>query len=649
MPLLTRLITVRVAAAMALAFIMALSASRGVATPRTWTGAIDTDWFNAGNWDGGVVPDGASEAIVNAPGTVLFTSATQDGAALKLTNAGSLTVQARTLTIGAGGLTNTGALALSGGVLDTLSLVQNGTFLLSGGRLKGATITGSASRLVDFSNLAPGAHAWLEGVDLGATLSLNGAGGTLHLAGTTSASEVTFETSATGTIAFDPGFMPAAGAITVTGIGAGLLNQAEIVWTGNTALSVGSITNDGRFEVTGPSIQLALTTGDVFANNAGRSVVTANGANSAIESDTIVNEGILSYTGGATGAVHASTSIANAGVISAAGALQLDIASGGALDNSGQITVDASLVSVQASDVLNEGAISAQGVASVFVNADGSVTNQSGATLSSRDVGTLVGIFAGDAVTNEGTVAARDGGTLLAVANTIENSGTIEATGGGTVQLGAYSGSASNTGTVRIGKYSFVDVIGSGGPGTLDSTDGVVEGAGALRAHLHLEGGGLKPGDDGTTDVGETLFVGDDTAACDVTQTGGEIRFRVESDGAGGWTNDVLRVDHGRFTFTDGSAWLTDVPLTAGTVLNLIFASGGFWWDTLTVASGTTHVFYDDIAFSNGATGVFRVMDADGGGQWLQLQVAPESGAWQLGGMLATGGLWVGWRRRRRA
>ena len=92
----------------------------------TWTGAIDSDWGNAGNWDNNFVP-GSTDDILIPNGTPN---------ALNVTN----TVSVRNITINTGAtLTLTGTLNI-GGVIT-----NNGSFTAIGGRVN---MSGSSSQII---------------------------------------------------------------------------------------------------------------------------------------------------------------------------------------------------------------------------------------------------------------------------------------------------------------------------------------------------------------------------------------------------------------------------------------------------------------------------------------------------------------------
>jgi len=106
-----------------------------------WTGAIDSVWFNGGNWDGGVVPDESMPATV--PAAAMLEGPTPalsgDGAVLHLRVSDGSTIDLGTRTLAAGG--NVDVLgAVTGGTLEI-----DGTDVRIGGALPALQVDGSAS------------------------------------------------------------------------------------------------------------------------------------------------------------------------------------------------------------------------------------------------------------------------------------------------------------------------------------------------------------------------------------------------------------------------------------------------------------------------------------------------------------------------
>ncbi|HWA16175.1 MAG TPA: hypothetical protein VG817_07075, partial [Gemmatimonadales bacterium] len=129
---------------------------------RTWTGAISTDWTNAGNWNGGVPGATDSAVIVAATNSPRLTTGQTTVGALTITG-GILQVNGNALSI-ARNLTITGG-GLQMEVDDEVTVGGNATFdgadatnLLTGGEL---TIAGNFTQLASvspFSFAASGGH-----------------------------------------------------------------------------------------------------------------------------------------------------------------------------------------------------------------------------------------------------------------------------------------------------------------------------------------------------------------------------------------------------------------------------------------------------------------------------------------------------------
>lgn len=47
--------------------LIALAMPQAAFAQTAWTGAIDQDWFNAGNWNTGALPDTTDDVVVSVP------------------------------------------------------------------------------------------------------------------------------------------------------------------------------------------------------------------------------------------------------------------------------------------------------------------------------------------------------------------------------------------------------------------------------------------------------------------------------------------------------------------------------------------------------------------------------------------------------
>lgn len=149
-------------------------------TTYTWTGAVNTAWNNAGNWDNGIPANNANSIVVFNNGTTVTVTAipTQTINSLIISNNSSITLQAATtntltITPGAG---NTGIQIASGS-----SLSNTAASILS------ITTTNSA-QIIDVS----GSLTWLGG-------TFTTTGNTLNVSGTVNFSTGTYTAAASAT------------------------------------------------------------------------------------------------------------------------------------------------------------------------------------------------------------------------------------------------------------------------------------------------------------------------------------------------------------------------------------------------------------------------------------------------------------------
>jgi len=127
-------------------------------TPQTtWTGAIDHNWFNSGNWSNGV-PDSSTAAVINNGGTAQINtslpaanacSLTLDPGTVSVGSMGSLQVVTQ-IDVGGTGATQTGLLTVTGSVTAASVAVHTSGTLTGNGTLS----TTSATTI--YGTLAPG-------------------------------------------------------------------------------------------------------------------------------------------------------------------------------------------------------------------------------------------------------------------------------------------------------------------------------------------------------------------------------------------------------------------------------------------------------------------------------------------------------------
>ncbi|MGB0881278.1 MAG: hypothetical protein ACPGTO_12040, partial [Polaribacter sp.] len=83
--------------------------------PVTWTGATDTDWANAGNWNTGVVPTASENTSIPSGGNQPVINSAVSVKSFVIENGGTLTINAEKSLDITGNLTNNGTLTINNG------------------------------------------------------------------------------------------------------------------------------------------------------------------------------------------------------------------------------------------------------------------------------------------------------------------------------------------------------------------------------------------------------------------------------------------------------------------------------------------------------------------------------------------------------
>ena len=263
----------------------------------SWTGAVSSDWFNAGNWSNGV--PAANDTVLiqnnNLPNGAVAgaTGATAGGVLIGDSASGSLTIQ------------NGGSLNVS--VLTGLGTHPGGSGLV--------VVTGAGSTLtsrggLEVGSFGPGTLVVANGgtVISGGTLPTPfGGAAALGALGSTGTAIVDGTGSLWQSLEIAIGQF-GTGVLTVSNGGtvAGLLNIAQAASSTGT-LNIGAASGVGATApgvVSGPSVQFGDGTGTIVFNHSSNNYVFApviSGAGSIqIENGTTIFTGTNTYTGGTT-------------------------------------------------------------------------------------------------------------------------------------------------------------------------------------------------------------------------------------------------------------------------------------------------------------------------------------------------------------
>ncbi|MGL4512816.1 MAG: beta strand repeat-containing protein [Lacipirellulaceae bacterium] len=395
----------------------ALLALPATAQVTNWTGSVDDNWFNAGNWDNGLPNTALFSAVVGAPSPTDFNGnvtlgglSVLSGGILNVSDGDNFNFNA------AGSLGNAGAINIASNsdfqLLNTVAnegtITVNGTGSVSDLELVNETlVTGSGTILLD------GTNARISDSLSAATLFTNGLGHTIRGNGQLGANTIALANNglirgdvAGQTLVVDPaGTMTNTGTIRAEAGGILQLSGATYDNTGGTIISAG-----GQVQLVNASILGGLVTGaDIFLPDASNNT---NLANLTTEAAILVD-------------------------------VNVDLGVEGTITNNGTITLDGSGA---ASDIELQGAAATfTGSGTVFLNGVNARINDSssGTTLLTNGVGHTIrgnGQIGANTITNlvnNGLIKADVAGQTLVVdpVSTMTNTGTIRAEGGGILLL----------------------------------------------------------------------------------------------------------------------------------------------------------------------------------------------------------------------
>ena len=456
----------------------------------SWTPTTG-NWGDGGSWSCGVVPGSGDSAGINLGKTVTVNTAQQ---ITTLSNAGTINIDAFTLTLLGGGSTaNTGTINVGGASTAALQVQNNitntgGTINVANGSVInqfGTTITGGTINTTGTGALVAqnnGANL-LNGVTLNGLLDLAtntgferiGSGLTLNGAVNINQNSV---------LAFDGGAQTLGGAGTVTFGNTGGSNRLTIESGGTLTTSANTLIH-GQFGTIGGQ---AIAGGASTLNNGGTISADVAGGQITLVPTTTNNSNTLSARNGGQLVLSGAVNNLGSGHIDVIGAgsnvLQNGIAiTGGTINTSGGAT---------------------------FVASNNGANSLSGSTLN----GTL------DLATNTGFERVLNGMTLTAGSNVNINSNSVYTFDGGGAQ------SLGGSGTVTFGNTGGSNRIGIEAAGTLTVGSGIL---------VHGENGTI--GGQAITGGAATL-VNNGTISADVS--GGTITLQTNNAATTAITNNGI-------------------------------------------------------------------------------------------------------------
>jgi hypothetical protein len=584
----------------------------------TWTGAVNSDWANAGNWSPDGIPGAGSDVVINKGAPIASASI---GTVNSITDSSSLSFESAGTNTVATTLDNTGHLYVddSGG--------EGGTTLNIGG-----TLTNSGSLTIGNTTLSAPDTVAAASID-------NTASGSIHLTGS-SANQALLDVAGNagfGAAGVLSGYVRVAGdgAIEFEGGGqitslaadaqlhlngdAAFIEDSAVLGSNSALMGLASIGLGAYFELENNAA--VSTTGSLANDGHVRLDLLAGGGGSSLKvGGTLNNTGFLIFGNSSlssSDSVTASSLInSNSGVIELTGAAStqalLDVTAGGAgFGTAGTVTGIVRLTEDSAIEFLN-GQITTIGASSKLTLDGSSAFIEDSTALGSNSA--LAGLtnVAGSlylddgaslsttgALTNNGLLGMDlqfdSGGSALSVDGGLTNNGTLYiGIGAGGLSapdtLTADSLSNANTGTISLYGYethqALIDVTtGDAGFGTLGTVTGTV----ALTQDSAIE---FASGQITTIGAGgDLVLTGDNAFVEDRTALGSNSALTGLANVAGS----------GSLYVEGGAEVSTDQGLTNSGLLGVDFFTGA-GGSTLSIGGALTNTATGLLAMGNNAT-----------------------------------------------
>ncbi len=504
-----RQLTVRSGAALAGGmFGLLMAATPSTVSAQTWTGAVNSDWAEPGNWSSNAVP-GVNDvpnilfgALANQP--VITTNQTVNTTVLA---AGSLTVSATLnsivnatggrLLVTAGGRVN-GVVTVSAdgsnaGAIDSRLFTVNGGTFTNTGTLGQLNVTGtgilnlnagSVLSLTEFTEMQSGNLNVNANVTGG---SLNGTGGTVTIA---NGAVFTIDGQGGLSSTFD-GVVTGAGRLVKTGGGTLTLTGASNSFSGGVTINSGSAVQIGAGAAQGTLGTGAVTMDGLLVFNRTDTFIVSNAISGAATGDlatiaagTTILTGANTYAG-ITRILAGTLQIGNGGTTGALGA--------GNVTNNATLTFNRSNAITVASAISGTGALNQIGAGATTLTGANSytgATNINAGTLIAANSTALGGNTAAVTVQNGATLGLQGGVSvgakpLFIIGAGAGGGGALRNVSGdnayaGLVTLNGASRINSDAGTLRLTGGVFADAaVTFGGAGNI-VVSGAITGTGSL-------------------------------------------------------------------------------------------------------------------------------------------------------------------------
>lgn len=426
-----------------------------IARSQTWTGAVDTDFGTAGNWDNLAVPGPADDVIIDN-GVATVVDANPPGGTINSLRLGegTLNINANTAAVVTTNVSieTTAALNVRGTSSVTADTFQAGassvvTVQPNGSLIAQTSYTGSGAATLNVNGLLDGNVT----LNQDASVSVGGGGvldGNLNMAGSTPNAQIATGGQITGNVGMSNGSLTSDGSIggTLTSTGPAGANTITITSNGSvgglTSVSGANVTSAGALNgglTVGTASDVTIQSGGTIAG----AVAVNGGADLTLQNGSTVT-GTVTLNGNAS-----------PGGVSAAGTINGSVVvNGGIFTNTGTINNG-----VATAVTVNAGTMNAQGTITGDISVAGGNFNVTGVTTHTGNVTNNAGITVSSGSLNTSGTVLNNGG--ISVANGA-NFGFTTMTNNGQILLGAgTAGSIAGTltGTVTNVAGSQFDLV----------------------------------------------------------------------------------------------------------------------------------------------------------------------------------------------
>jgi hypothetical protein len=420
--------------------------STGPLTVVIWEAGGNGPWSSGPSWLGGAPPTSPQEVII-PDGHKVSTDGTDSAAGLEVDGASIVNIVSGTSLTIYDFIHGTGTVQLNSTGSDPTLFIHGAVPLVGGGTIK---MVGTAGQ--DFILGVPGTGALLLNIDytIEGTGTIGGGDGNL-----------TFENFATvnandGLLTINTGNVVANNGLMEATVGGALLVDDGVS-------NVGTIKADGA----GSAVTFNAS---AVTNLAGGTINATDAGTVTFEHGSVANAGMLEATaGGILQLENLTVTNSAAGELSIDALSELDLMSakviGGTSTNAGNVVVTDGASVLHGDSVTNSGTMTVEAGASLTLEGDTTLINETGGLIKADGAGATVAIeLDTDTNVNSGTIKAVNGGEVDFHVNVDggSNHGLIEAGAGGTVHFFGHHGGGGGGGGDKGGNFGTMEAIDGG-------------------------------------------------------------------------------------------------------------------------------------------------------------------------------------------